>query len=206
MPKSADPDLDLVHRARAGDFGAFQALVSRYERELYTLAVRIVRQRQDAEDVVQETLLSVMEHLEDFREESTFHTWLVRIATNHSLNVIRKRHGVITVAPGDESDEGGLPHPQFVAPWTDNPEAIADRNETQEVLNRALAKLDEKHLLAFLLRDVEGMSTEEAARTIGISEANLRVRLFRARLVLREELTRAFGDEKGRVSLDHRHE
>ncbi len=207
MTNAADPDLDLVRRARAGEYDAFRALVEKYERELYTLAKRIVRQRQDAEDVVQETFISVMEHLASFREEALFHTWLVRIATNHALSTLRKRRGTVTVATEEDADDrAGLPHPEFVAPWADNPEVIAGRKETGEILQKALERLDEKHLAAFLLRDVEGLSTEETARALGLSEANARVRLFRARLVLREELTRAFGDERSRVTPGHAHE
>jgi RNA polymerase sigma-70 factor (ECF subfamily) len=207
--RAPDPDSDLVRRARGGEYDAFQALVDRHERDLYRLAMRIVRQRQDAEDVVQDTFLSVMEHLGDFREESTFRTWVVRIATNHALNLLRKRRGTVTVSPEaghPDGEEGSLPHPEFIAPWRDNPEEIAGRKETGEVLARALGLLDEKHLAAFVLRDLEGMSTEDAARTLGISEANVRVRLFRARLALREELTRAFGDESRKVTGGHSHE
>jgi RNA polymerase sigma-70 factor (ECF subfamily) len=201
-----DPDGDLVRRARKGDYDAFQALVDKYSREVYNLALRILRQQQDAEDIVQETFLSVIEHLVDFREESKFRTWLVRIATNHALNVLRKRRG-ITAMPAERGPEDeGLPHPEFIAPWKYNPEEIADRSETREVVEKALERLDEKHLAAFVLRDLEGLSTEETAEALGISETNVRVRLFRARLVLREELTRAFGDEAGRVTGGHHHE
>jgi RNA polymerase sigma-70 factor, ECF subfamily len=201
-----DPDVDLVRRARKGDYDAFQALVDKYGREIYNLGLRILRQQQDAEDIVQETFLSVIEHLVDFREESKFRTWLVRIATNHSLNVLRKRRGITTVPAEGGADDEPLPHPEFIAPWKYNPEEIADRTETREVVEKALGHLDEKHLPVFVLRDLEGLSTEETAEALGLSEANVRVRLFRARLVLREELTRAFGDEAGRVTGGHRHD
>ncbi len=204
-PQAPDPDIHLVRRARGGDFDAFQDLVSRYERQVYTLALRILRQREDAEDVVQDTFLSVMEHLPDFREEATFHTWLVRIATNHALNVLRKRKGTLPVSSREDAGEKGLPHPEFIAPWRDGPEAIAELKETRELLTKALEALEDKHLVVFLLRDVEGLSTEETARALGISDANARIRLFRARLTLREELTRAFGDERNRVVPSHSH-
>lgn len=208
MVIAADPDIGLVRRARAGEFKAFQELVSKYERELYTLAFRIVRRTEDAEDVVQETFLSALEHLAEFREEAKFHTWLVRIATNHALTVLRKRKGMLTISPDEDSgdeDPKGLPHPDFIAPWKDSPEAIADRNESRELLTQALEGLEPKYLTVFLLRDVEGLSTEETAQALGISEANARIRLFRARLMLRERLTRALSDPKDRIIPDHSH-
>ncbi len=209
MPRTIDPDSELVRKAKRGDYDAFQKLVSKYERRLYTLALRILRQREDAEDVVQEAFLSVMEHLEEFREESTFHTWIVRIATNHALNLLRRRKTMKRVTAEetqDEDEEAPLPHPEFIAPWQDQPEAIANRKETQELLAGALERLEEKYLEAFLLRDVEGLSTEDTAKALGISEANARIRLFRSRLMLRELLTRTLGDEKNRLFPDHSHE
>ncbi|HEX2973206.1 MAG TPA: sigma-70 family RNA polymerase sigma factor, partial [Tepidisphaeraceae bacterium] len=96
-PKIVDPDHLLVQAARNGDFEAFERLVAQYEQSIYTLAMRIVRKSQDAEEVVQETFLSVVEHLKDFQGASTFHTWLVRIATNHALKILRKRRGLPVV-------------------------------------------------------------------------------------------------------------
>src|ERR1041385_7447216 len=202
-----DPDIDLVHRARGGDFAAFQDLVARHERRLSPRALRILRQPQDAEDAVQETFLSVLEHLRAFREESSFHTWVVRIATNHALGLLRKRRGTVTALRDDDGDDdrAPLPHPQFIAPWEDNPEEIVKRKEVSELLGKALETLSEKYLTAFLLRDVEGVSTEETARILGISEANVRVRLNRARLFLREELTRTLGVPERRAMPSHPH-
>ena len=193
----SDPDHDLVSRARKGEFEAFRELLEKYQARLYTWALRIVRQEEDAQDVVQETFLSVIEHLAEFRGESTFHTWLIRIATNRALNLLRKRRSLSTVSVEDDREEGRVPHPEFVAPWRDRPERIAEDAETQRVLSEALLGLNEKHRLVFLLRDVEGLSTRETAQTLGISEGNVRVRLNRARLHLRERLTRAFGVSPG---------
>ena len=207
MTNPTDEDRDLVRRARAGDFAAVEALVSKYERRLYGLALRMVRHRQDAEEVVQQTFLSVIEHLQGFREESSFYTWLMRIATNHGLALLRKRKSRGTVElrdDGSRDSDDQLPHPQFIAPWRETPEKIAMARETGRLLSDALDELDEKHRVVFILRDVEGLSTSETAQALGISEANVKVRLLRARLKLRERLTRAFGDEAARVE-PHRH-
>lgn len=205
----SDPDLPLVRRARAGDFGAFEELVGRYERHVYTLARRIVGVEADAEEVVQETFLSLVEHLADFAGQSAFKTWLVRIATNHALKVLRRRrtHPEVSLdgPAGAEDDAGPLPHPEFIAPWRDDPADLAQDHETRRLLDQAVGELDEKYRVVFVLRDVEGLSTEETANAVGISEANVKVRLLRARLMLRERLTRVLGDQGRRVE-GHRHE
>jgi RNA polymerase sigma-70 factor (ECF subfamily) len=205
---SVDPDLEFVERARAGDFAAFEQLVSRTERRVYTLALRILRRREDAEDVVQETFLSAMSHLKRFRGDASFATWVLRIASNHALKILRKRRGLPTVPLEEEGERNGdkpLPRPVYIARWREEAERDADRPEIRKALDQALNALDEKHRLVFLLRDVEGMSTEETARAVGITTANVKVRLLRARLKLRERLTRAFGDPSTRVAPAHHH-
>lgn len=176
---------------------------------MFGLARRITGQQQDAEDVVQQTFLSVIEHLDGFRAESSFATWILRIAANHALKILRKRRGMPTV-PLDVSNEddsyAGVPHPDFIAQWRDNPEDLAQRAETQQLLESSLAELDDKYRIVFVLRDLEGLSTKETAELIGISEANAKVRLLRARLLLREKLTRIFGDESKRIIRHHEHD
>ena len=207
-PAPAD-DAELVRRAKSGDLGAFEALVQRYEQRVYTLALRIVRQEQDAEDVTQQAFLSAMENLAGFRGEASFATWLFRIATHASLKVLRKRQGLETVSleASTQSRDGAhaVPHPEFIADWRQSPEQLVQRRETRRLLDEALEQLDEKHRLVFLLRDVEGLSIKETAQDLGLSEANVKVRLLRARLQLRETLTRSLGDAERRVSPRHPH-
>ncbi|HXX92855.1 MAG TPA: sigma-70 family RNA polymerase sigma factor, partial [Planctomycetota bacterium] len=193
-----DADLELVLRARSGDYEAFEVLVGRYERRLHALAVRIVRNSEDAKDVVQETLLSAIEHLPEFRGEATFQAWILRIATNHALKILRKRRGLNTV-PLEEGTQG-LPLPQYIATWRDEPERLAQDDQVRKLLDQALDELDPNYRTVFVLRDLEGLSTAEAARAIGISEGNVKVRLLRARLQLRERLTRELGLEATRMS------
>jgi RNA polymerase sigma-70 factor, ECF subfamily len=209
MLQPIDDDRELVHRAQKGDFEAFESLVALYERRIYSLALRIVRQQQDAEEVVQQTFLSIVEHLGEFREEARFSTWLMRIATNHALLLLRKRSRRRTVQLADERGESedyqDVPRPEFIAKWRETPEQIASQHETQRLLAQALDELDDKYRLVFVLRDIEGFSTAKTAETLGITEANAKVRLLRARLMLRERLTRIFGDEANRVAPDHEH-
>lgn len=202
-------DLDLLQSARNGQWEAFEALVSRFEPRVLRLTQRILRQRQDAEDAAQQAFINVMDNLDRFREESSVATWIFRIATNQALSALRKRRRSKTVEvtwkadPG--SDEVPLPHPEFIAQWRDDPADLAQRSEVRQSIHEALDELDEKYRLVFILRDIEQLSTREAAEILDISESNVKVRLLRARLQLRERLTRLFGDETTRMVPHHDH-
>ncbi len=206
---ATDPDGDLVRRARDGSFDAFEDLVVRHERRAFGIAMGVLRQREDAEDAVQTAFLSVLEHLGEFRGDSPFGGWLARIVTNTALKALRKRRGLPTVSLDRsvrEDEEGEIRHPELIADWRMAPAEIAERKEARALVETALADLPEKHRLVFVLRDVAGLSVAEAARELGITEANVKVRLLRARLALRERLTHAFGDEARRVVRTHDHE
>lgn len=197
-------DQDLLTRARGGDLEAFLQLVGRLQRRVFAVARRITGQEQDAEDVTQLTFLSVLEHLDAFRGESSVATWVLRIATNHALKVLRKRRGLPTTSIDDRFEN--LPHPEYIASWRDTPEALAERAEVRHLLDAALADLDDKYRVVFVLRDVEGLSVRETAEALGLTESAVKVRLLRARLQLRERLTRSLGDEATRVVAGHSHE
>ena len=202
-------DAELICRARAGDLTAFEELTNRYAQQVYRLALRMLRQEQDAEDVTQQAFLSALENLDGFRGEASFSTWLLRITSHAALKVIRKRKGLQLVSleqttePSDNYDS--IPHPEYIADWRQSPAELAQQNETQRLLDQALDELDPKHRLVFLLHDVQGLSVKETARTLGLSEANTKVRLLRARLQLRERLTRALGDGARRITPSHEH-
>ncbi|MBI4326741.1 MAG: sigma-70 family RNA polymerase sigma factor [Chloroflexi bacterium] len=210
--EAASPDVtdaELVRQAKAGDLAAFEALATRHERRIYTVARRITANDHDAEDVTQEAFVSALEHLDGFREEASFATWLLRIATHAALKVLRKRKGLPTVSLDENTDpvdaDGHIPHPEFIADWRESPEQLVHRKETARLIEDALNRLDDKHRLVFLLRDVEGFSVKETAEELRVSEANVKVRLLRARLQLREQLTQAFGDPVKRLQ-PHRHD
>ena len=203
MDSEAIPtDLELFQRARVGEWEAFESLVNRLEPRVFALTMRLLRQRQDAEDATQQTFLKVMENLDKFREEASVSTWVLRIATNHALTMLRKRRPgrnipLDIVSSGDAAD-GPLPHPEYIAHWKDNPADLAERSEVKHLLQQALDQLDEKYRVVFTLRDMEQFSTRETAELLGISESNVKVRLLRARLQLRERLTHTLGDDETR--------
>jgi RNA polymerase sigma-70 factor (ECF subfamily) len=204
-------DDELVRRAQAGDLSAFERLVVRYERHIWTLAKRLVHHDQDAEDVTQNSFLTALEHLGELRDGDRFKAWLVQIATRHALRVLERRKRVPTESLDEliqeAPDEGGeaIPHPEVIADWRDDPETLLLRTETRQLLDHALSELPERYRIVFVLRDVEGLSVRETAELLGISEANVKVRLLRARLQLREKLTRYFGDEAKRL-MPHPHD
>lgn len=205
------PDLDLVRRAKAGDLDAFEALARRHEGAIYSLARRMLQNEHDAEDVTQQTFLSALEHLDGFRGEASFATWIRRIATHAALKIIRKRRGLdmtsLEAATEERENYDGIAHPEYIADWTQSPEQLVQKNETVRLIEDALGQLDDKHRLVFLMRDVQGLSVKETADALGLSEANVKVRLLRARLQLRERLTEAFGDPARRVErAAHDHE
>ena len=210
-PAGSSADIVLLRHARGGDFEAFSTLVERFQRRVFAVARRIVGSQHDAEDVTQQTFLSVMDHLGEFREESSVATWILRIATNHALKVLRKRRGLPTVSlevsASDEADSyATLPHPEFIAQWRDEPVRLAQQREVRQLIEAALEELPEKYRIVFVLRDVEGLSVKETALALALTEANVKVRLLRARLDLRERLTRVLGDEATRMYPSHDHD
>jgi RNA polymerase sigma-70 factor (ECF subfamily) len=201
-------ETDLLHQAKAGNFAAFQQLVAKLQPRVYGLTYRILQQAQDAEDATQQTFLALIEHLSDFREESSVATWVLRIATNNALKILRKQRTVKMVPMTDMASEdtyGDMPHPEFIAPWSKTADEIAQQAEVQVELEKALLELDDKYRLVFVLRDVEGLSVRETAQALDLTESTVKVRLLRARLALREHLTRKFGDLSQAMTPDHKH-
>jgi RNA polymerase sigma-70 factor (ECF subfamily) len=182
----------LVANAKAGDTQAFSDLVKQYERKIYRLAKHITQNDEDAEDVLQETFLKAYEHIENFQGNSKFYTWIVRIAVNESLMKLRKRKGDRTVSLDEPIDTGEEMVAREIAVWEDNPEMQYSREEMQQILDEAVQSLKPDFRTVFMLRDIEELSTEETAETLGISIPAVKSRLLRARLALREKLTRQF--------------
>jgi len=179
-------------RARAGDGEAFGQLVEHYERKIYRLAKRITQNDEDAEDVLQETFLKAYEHLPGFKGDSKFYTWIVRIAVNEALMKLRKRKGDRFVSLDEPIETGEEEVKREVAVWEGNPEQQYSHEELQRILDEAVETLKPDFRTVFMLRDIEEMSTEETAETLGISVPAVKSRLLRARLALREKLTRQF--------------
>ncbi|MGD0436530.1 MAG: RNA polymerase sigma factor [Bryobacteraceae bacterium] len=182
----------LVARARDGDSEAFNELVNRYSRKIYRLAKHITQNDEDAEDVLQETFLKAYEHLNGFQGQSKFYTWIVRIAVNEALMKLRKRKSDRSVPLDEPLDTGEDTVVREIAVWDENPEQKYSREELAQILDEAVQGLKPVFRTVFVLRDIEEMSTEETAEALGISVPAVKSRLLRARLQLREKLSRFF--------------
>lgn len=180
----------LVTEAKAGSYEAFEELVNRYEKKIYRLGLNLTGNAEDAEDMLQETFLKAYEHLPNFREDSRFYTWIVRIAINQGLMKLRKRRSSKEVQMEDISNDDGEVIPRDFADWRPNPEQEMERTELETILQEAARSLPMTFRTVFFLRDVEGLSTEETAEMLNLSEGAVKARLFRARLRLREELSK----------------
>jgi RNA polymerase sigma-70 factor (ECF subfamily) len=183
---------DLVERAKAGDMEAFAELVRRYERRIYRMARQITQNDEDAEDVLQESFLKAFEHLDSFQGQSKFYTWVTRIAVNESLMKLRKRKSDRTVSLDENIETDEEPIVREIAVWDDTPESKYSQEELRQILDAAISSLKPIFRTVFILRDVEELSTEETAEILGLSIAAVKSRLLRARLQLREKLTRVF--------------
>ena len=182
----------FVAQARKGDARAFAELVKRYEAKIFRLAQHITQNREDAEDVLQETFLRAYEHLDQFQGNSKFYTWIVRIAVNQALMKLRRRRTDKSVSLDESIDTGEDTVTREIAAWDEDPEQRFSREELGEILDSAIQTLAPTYRSVFLLRDVDDLSTEETAEALGLSVPAVKSRLLRARLQLREKLTRYF--------------
>jgi RNA polymerase sigma-70 factor, ECF subfamily len=189
-------EMALVHAAKRGDLEAFSQLVNRYDRNVFRIAQHITHNEEDAQDVVQDAFLKAYQNLEQFQENSKFYTWLVRIAVNEALMKLRKRRNDRTVSLDEdvETEEGSMP--REVADWSPNPEQLYGQSELGDILKKTIQGLPPGFRTVFVLRDVEGLSTEETAEMLGLSVPAVKSRLLRARLQLRERLNRYFKSKR----------
>jgi len=195
MAVTSEPLLDesgLVAQSREGDSEAYGQLVRRYQNKIFRLAQHITQNREDAEDVLQETFLKAYEHIDQFQGNSRFYTWIVRIAVNQALMKLRRRRNDKSVSMDETIDTGEDTIVREIAAWEENPEERLSRGELGDILDKAIEELDAPYRSVFVLRDIEELSTEETAEALGLSVPAVKSRLLRARLQLREKLTRLF--------------
>jgi len=195
MPVSSQASVDettLVAQSREGDTAAFGELVRRYEGKIFRLAQHVTQNREDAEDVLQETFMKAYEHLDQFQGNSKFYTWIVRIAVNQALMKLRRRKTDKSVSLDETIDTGEDTMVREIAAWDEDPEQRFSRDELGGILDTAVQSLEPPYRSVFMLRDVDELSTEETAEALGLSVPAVKSRLLRARLQLREKLTRYF--------------
>lgn len=181
----------LIAKAKNGDRAALSQLVNTYSERIYNLALRILRNREEAEDILQETFLTVIEKLHTFDGRSSFFTWIYRIATNASLMLLRKKKMVFQQINDDPDFQGSIESRVFVD-WTQDPSLNMMDSETKRKIDEAINKLSDIYRSVFILRDIEGLSIKETAEILSITEENVKIRLRRARQFLRDELSGYF--------------
>ncbi len=166
--------------------------MERHSGTIYNLALRLTNNPQEAVEVLQETFLSAFKALDRFEGRSQIGTWLYRIAYNAALMRLRRREPVTSSIDDPVVTEEGEMLPRQLVDWTTVPDEVALSGELRSTLDRAVASLSPNLRAVFVLRDIEGLSTAETAETLGLTEANVKVRLHRARLMLREKLSDYF--------------
>jgi RNA polymerase sigma-70 factor (ECF subfamily) len=191
---AASNDLDLVHASKKGDVAAFEQLIKRYNRRLLRISQTVTRNREDSEDAVQEALLKAFQNLGEFREDSQFSTWLIRITVNQSVMKLRKQRAHKEVSLDEDFGSDGDALPVDVPDRAPNPEQLCWASELRDALSRTVEELRPILQTVFVLRDVEGLSIEQTAQALNLSQAAVKARLWRVRLHLRERLNRYFDE------------
>jgi RNA polymerase sigma-70 factor, ECF subfamily len=192
-PAQQDYEQGLIQRIRDGEHEAFYLLIRPYEWRVYAAAFAILRNEADADDCAQEAVLKAFKHIRQFRAEARFSTWLIQIAVNEARMRRRKERGDLVEPIEKDKNEEGSYTPRDFADWREIPSEALERKEIREKLAKALASLGQIYREVFVLRDMERLSIEETAKALGISNASVKTRLLRARLMLRDLLAPGFG-------------
>jgi RNA polymerase sigma-70 factor (ECF subfamily) len=193
-----DKDFDLIQAINSGEVDKFQDLVKRYEAKLYNFSLRMCRDPSDAEDMIQDTFLNVFRYLKNFRYETKFKNWLYKVAASTCFKKRRKSKfapdkelSLEEFLPKDETEK-----PDHVPQWALIPLDKLLNEELAGVINKTIITLPKKYRMVILLRDIEGFSTTETAQILNLSPSNVKVRLHRARLYLREKLKGYFENDQ----------
>jgi RNA polymerase sigma-70 factor (ECF subfamily) len=200
MDNNMEKESDLLFRFQSDDpASALTELFEAYADPVYRLAMQILEDQPAAEDVVQETFLSAITHRGGFEGRSKISSWLYRIAYNAALNRLRKNRE-IPLPEEDPDDESPMPMPRSLVEWTLTPEEVNADKEAGDYLEKAIMSLPMKYRIVFYLRDIEDQSTEQTAEVLDLTETAVKVRLHRARLALRENLSEYFAERSSAIN------
>jgi RNA polymerase sigma-70 factor (ECF subfamily) len=188
----------------AGDRAEFARLVDAYSSSIYRLGLRMLGNPQDAEDVLQNTFLNVLTHIADFEGRSSLATWLYRIAANEALMLLRKKKPEVNLDDFEASEDSDDLLPTQFVDWSALPEDELLSGEGKTFLDRAIQALPESLRIVFLLRDIEGVSIKETAEALNLTETNVKTRLLRARMFLREQLSSYYSERMIRQETEMR--
>ncbi|MCM8809851.1 MAG: sigma-70 family RNA polymerase sigma factor [Candidatus Omnitrophica bacterium] len=184
-------ELELVEKAKSGDNKAFEELVRRTQNKIYNLGLKILGNKDDAADLLQETYIKAYESLPNFEGKSSFYTWLYKIATNFALMKLRKeKYKKISI---DEIKQASNGNYKFeISDWSNNPHIQYKNEELKDILNEAINSLPPKYKTIFILHDIDGLSISEISEILSLSISTIKTRIHRSRLYLREKLSEYF--------------
>lgn len=191
------PNEISLEKLRIGDRAEFARLVDTYSSSIYRLGLKMLGNPQDAEDVLQNTFMNALLHLSSFEGRSSIATWLYRIAANEALMLIRKKKPAFSLEGSDDGDSEESSEdirPKQFADWSALPEEELLSSEGKKILDAGIESLPEALRIVFILRDVEGLSIKETANALSLTETNVKTRLVRARMFLRERLSTYYGE------------
>jgi RNA polymerase sigma-70 factor (ECF subfamily) len=202
--KEAEEDRALIARAQTGDMDAFRLLVERHQRRAFAVAFALVRDETDARELVQEGFLRVFKNLHTFQGSSSFFTWLYRIITNLSIDLMRRPGRQVERAAETETEESADLEVPFLGRMEGaDPEGAVRRREIAVRIESALAALPTYHRAVIVMREVEGLSYEEMAQAMGVSKGTIMSRLFHARKKLQRALSDCYTEQVGQVDAAH---
>jgi RNA polymerase sigma-70 factor (ECF subfamily) len=193
MNKTMPPDISL-ETLIAGDRAEFARMVDLYSTPIYRLGLRMLGNPQDAEDILQNTFLSALTHLSTFESRSSLSTWLYRIAANEALMLLRRKKPEVNLEHAETDENAEVLKPTQFVDWSALPEEELLSGEGKRILDQAIQHLPESLRIVFLLRDIEGLSIKETADALSLTETNVKTRLLRARMFLREQLSTYYGE------------
>jgi RNA polymerase sigma-70 factor (ECF subfamily) len=183
-----------IEKLRSGDRDEFARLVDAFSGPVYRLGLRMLGREQDAEDVLQNTFVKILQHINGFEQRSSLSTWIYRIAANEALMMLRKMRPEVNLDEQGANDNEDYMPVQFVD-WGALPEEILESGEAKVYLEKAIEELPEPLRVVFILRDIEGLSIKDTSEALNLTETNVKTRLLRARLNLREKLSGYFGGQ-----------
>lgn len=187
-----------IDALRNGDRAEFARLVDTYSAPIYRLGLKMLGNQQDAEDILQNTFLNALTHIADFEGRSSVSTWLYRIASNEALMLMRRKKNTVNIDDIQPDDAEETPLPEVFVDWSALPEDELLTGEAKHAMDAAVKKMPETLRMVFFLRDVEGLSIKETAEILNLTEVNVKTRLLRARMFLREQLSAYYGERLAR--------
>lgn len=183
-----------IEKIKSGNRAEFAKLIDVHSNQIYRLALKMLNNQQDAEDVLQNTFLKAFQKINHFEGRSKVSTWLYRIAANEALMIIRKQRPEVNIDEETDEDNNDINSPNQFIDWCCLPESEMVSSESKNELDNAIQRLSDALRIVFILRDIEGLSIQETSKVLNLTETAVKTRLLRARLNLREQLSEYYGD------------